>query len=670
MRGFVLVAVIMMVSCCFTGCLENEEEDCCVEENVPPSVVNVNIGPDEAFSTYELTCDWIFNDEEGGEDSSYVTWSVNGIEVGSGTSISGVFSAGDTVTCTVTANDGEIDGNSASDSITIFEPSPPCPEEDKELGTEPGGFDNFITRQGDRLYDGEIPFRFVSYNIPNLHAKSWHWHMGEWQWQRTDSWEQEDAISSVAQMGGNAARIYTLSIGLGEDFDTNAGETRHIIGKADGSLEINEELFVDLDYALAIAREYCVRLIIPIIDNAGWWGWGGIESLVEIWNSAFEDKEMGVSVVKEDFWSHDDLKDYYFQIADSLVNRVNTVTGVAYKDDPTILAWETGNELGHELHENLGYANGGEDIATWTSEVAAWFKEQAPEHLVIDGRYGVYADALSEENIDIVSNHYYKRYVSSAEYWYDLEEDLVLISEFSNLSESHERKPLLNGEFGFVNATAMRYMLDQTIINPSIAGALIWSLRFHTSVGGFYFHSDGCGAPEPPPEPEPGGEKEECVDLSESWTVYSYHWPGFTTGNEWSELEILWLMREKAFQIRGLELPDITAPEAPLLLEYSDDPTSPPEFVWRGSTGASEYSLWRSESEQGDDWIMVKDGFHDSPEPEYVLSTNGKLYLLDINQPVVVDDEVGTGTWYYCMKAHNQGGVSECSEAVGPVTIR
>lgn len=31
------------------------------------------------------------------------------------------------------------------------------------------GFDHFVTRQGDRLMDGPKEYRFISFNIPNLH---------------------------------------------------------------------------------------------------------------------------------------------------------------------------------------------------------------------------------------------------------------------------------------------------------------------------------------------------------------------------------------------------------------------------------------------------------------------------------------------------------------------
>ena len=54
-------------------------------------------------------------------------------------------------------------------------------------------------------------------------------------------------------------------------------------------------------------------------------------------------------------------------------------------------------------------------------------------------------------------------------------------------------------------------------------------------------------------------------------------------------------------------------------------------------------------------WDMVQSEFHDS---------------MEANAALVVDEGVGSGTWYYCMKAHNQGGSSECSEVVGPITIR
>jgi len=61
---------------------------------------------------------------------------------------------------------------------------------------------------------------------------------------------------------------------------------------------------------------------------------------------------------------------------------------VSYSADPTILAWETGNELNSPP-------------AAWTSDVTSFIKALAPNHLTIDGSYGVQSDALFLETVDI-----------------------------------------------------------------------------------------------------------------------------------------------------------------------------------------------------------------------------------------------------------------------------
>ena len=83
-------------------------------------------------------------------------------------------------------------------------------------------------------------------------------------------------------------------------------------------------------------------------------------------------------------------------------------TGVAYKNDPTILAWETGNELGaYRLGE-------GAPPASWTSTIALYIKSIDKNHLVIDGSDGLYNSAgspipgLGVSGVDIVSDHFYR----------------------------------------------------------------------------------------------------------------------------------------------------------------------------------------------------------------------------------------------------------------------
>lgn len=94
-------------------------------------------------------------------------------------------------------------------------------------------------------------------------------------------------------------------------------------------------------------------------------------------------------------------------IIDFLLNRVNSINGRRYGDDPTILAWETGNEMNH-----LGMRPA---PASWTLIVAKHLKSRAPRTLVMDGSFARNDDpercyqkeVLDSPDVDILSYHYY-----------------------------------------------------------------------------------------------------------------------------------------------------------------------------------------------------------------------------------------------------------------------
>ncbi|WJH33784.1 discoidin domain-containing protein [Paenibacillus sp. CC-CFT747] len=230
------------------------------------------------------------------------------------------------------------------------------------------GMDHFITRSGDKLMNGSKEFRFVSVNASNLTylpAPVWH---------RADPWEQEDVFKSLRQMGGTATRIYTFTVKGGT---ANGDRKSHINGLRD----YDEDFFRDLDKVLQLANQYEIRVIIPFLDT--WDHVGGIKQF-----AALRGKTQDV------FYTDQELKDDYKHLVHYVVNRTNTYTGVKYKDDKAILAWETGNEL---------YSP---DV--WTQEMAAYLKSLDPNHLVMDGHYGITDASLVDPNVDIVSNHYYE----------------------------------------------------------------------------------------------------------------------------------------------------------------------------------------------------------------------------------------------------------------------
>lgn len=48
---------------------------------------------------------------------------------------------------------------------------------------------------------------------------------------------------------------------------------------------------------------------------------------------------------KDGFWTNPTARRFYFNHVRSVVTRVNSFTGVAYSDDPTILGWDLFNEM-------------------------------------------------------------------------------------------------------------------------------------------------------------------------------------------------------------------------------------------------------------------------------------------------------------------------------------
>lgn len=96
------------------------------------------------------------------------------------------------------------------------------------------------------------------------------------------------------------------------------------------------------------------------------------------------------------------FKDYI----QKLVTHVNQYTNISYADDPTIFAYETGNELEGPVSRDLDVP------VAWVSEIGKLLKSLAPKKLVVDGTYGVSKAHLDVPELDIFSNHGYPVSVS------------------------------------------------------------------------------------------------------------------------------------------------------------------------------------------------------------------------------------------------------------------
>ncbi len=315
---------------------------------------------------------------------------------------------------------------------------------------QPTEFAHFLARRGDQLYDGETIFRFLSFNIPNLHNIEDEFGFdGRSAWRWPNEFEIRDALRSIRQMGGRVARSYVLSVRRPEaDFGS------HVHVRAPG--QFNEEAFEVLDAVLQIANEEGVRVIFPLVDNWRWWG--GVEQY-----AAFRGKPADA------FWTDPQIREDFKQTIRHVVQRVNTKTNIPYRQDKAIFGWETGNEL--------------DAPAEWTRDIAAYLKQLDPNHLVIDGRslHGVPAWSLDDPAVDVITTHHYPS------------PEVDMVAEVRQAAaQTRGRKPYFVGEFGFVDINIVRSVVNE-IEASHTAGGLLWSLRFHRREGGFYWHSEPSG---------------------------------------------------------------------------------------------------------------------------------------------------------------------------------
>ncbi|MDD4496228.1 MAG: cellulase family glycosylhydrolase [Eubacteriales bacterium] len=435
---------------------------------------------------------------------------------------------------------------------------------------------NIITRKVDKLMDGNKEFRFISVNGPEALD--------------CGAFEQEDLVKSVAQMGGQVMRTYTFSVKNSYDSDTL--ET-YIKGKGN----YNETAFKRLDRLLAFCNKYGVRLIIPFIDpypNNN----GGIAALLEMCGekAARDSQKDMVS-----FYSSKETKQEFFNFVKYVLNRKNSITGVKYKDDPAILAWESGNELSGS---NIKYNS-------WMKELCVVIKENDPNHLILDGWFGVRDHAIADPMIDIVSHHFYPHIVNDT-----MAEEAKKVRD-----KSKGKKPAIIGEWGFYEIEDVEKFYDEVIDN-GLSGALVWSLRMHDSRGGFAQHR-------------------------ENDVFAAYHWPGFDKCMSYQEVELLRATYLKAYEIQGKKPKLIQKPDVPKFIEPVKNPQA--QIKFQGSTGAYAYDIQRAEKANGP-WttigVDIQDDFH------YAAA------IFKDKTPDLKEDK----TYYYRIRAKSTGGFSDWSK--------
>nr|XP_034913558.1 mannan endo-1,4-beta-mannosidase 6-like isoform X1 [Populus alba] len=138
-----------------------------------------------------------------------------------------------------------------------------------------------------------------------------------------------------------------------------------------------------LDFVVSEAKKYKIRLILSLTNN--WDAYGGKAQYVK-WGKA-----TGLNLTSDDdFFSHPTLRSYYKAHVKAVLNRVNTLTNITYKDDPTIFAWELMNE------PRCTSDPSGDKLQSWITDMAVYVKSMDAKHLVEIGLEGFYGPSAPD----------------------------------------------------------------------------------------------------------------------------------------------------------------------------------------------------------------------------------------------------------------------------------
>lgn len=231
------------------------------------------------------------------------------------------------------------------------------------------------------------------------------------------------------------------------------------------------------DYVIYRAGRLGLKLDLSLLD---FWQWaGGVQQINSWFISGYDPSNDPQRYTF--FFSDPRPKAFYKAWVSHVLNRRNSITGIRYKDDPTIFAWDLMNEP--EIDNTVLDGNGVPLAQSWITEMAAHVKSVDRHHLVATGGEGFYDRAsvidpaieLAIPSIDFGTWHTYPAYHG------------ITPAQVVDLIHRHGRtaaavdKPVLMQEFGYSYLNAdqpevYRSWVDAVYDDPNCAGWTFWRL--------------------------------------------------------------------------------------------------------------------------------------------------------------------------------------------------
>lgn len=270
--------------------------------------------------------------------------------------------------------------NDISDPGGIETESQPEDQHEAEPAPDPGSASFVSARNGDFHVDGQS-FRYAGTNAYYLQT-----------YENIEPGAVDRAFNAFENAGITVVRTWGYYDGPAEwngdaPIQPRAGE-------------YSEENLKLLDKVIAQGKEKGIRFIVTLTNFYPDLGgicqynlWAGVPEA-----EACDDSGDSMAL----FMNGSEQQKLYKNYIDMLLNRVNTETGVAYKNEPAIFSWEIINE---------GRNPGGDpqELRDWYQEIAQYIKSIDSNHMVSTGEEGFENGEPSEYSIDQYANTYILR---------------------------------------------------------------------------------------------------------------------------------------------------------------------------------------------------------------------------------------------------------------------
>lgn len=339
----------------------------------------------------------------------------------------------------------------------------------------------------------------------------------------TDKGRVREALAIAVAMGANTVRLTSCG--------TSVGSSNSLQPSLNSVAAAGSAVWDIHDYVIYAAGQYGLRVILPLTDDYDYCKLFRLlivcDSHADVFSSAADTggkytflRWLGLTDGNA-FFTNSDVIAAFKSYIGLLLTHQNPYTGKTWGQDPTIMAYETGNEFGAYMGRE-GYPP-----ASFTNSVASYIKTLTSA-LVIDGSDGFYnystkatAPGLNVAAVDIMTDHFYPRNTG------------IMATEVSLAANAN--KNFLIGEYDWNSASgaSLSSFLSAIEAQPYM-GDMFWNLM---------------------------GKDAECCAYVAHNDGFSMYYPGTTAGETANILAITKHWYKITGRTQPTKLPSVACPQ-------------------------------------------------------------------------------------------------------------